>query len=239
MTETNISIIQETKEKIIKLLIPSGWADKLRIFLNGTEMDVLLEKLFIESKEERHFTPTLKDVFNAFIQCPFDRTKLVILGQDPYPTINVADGIAFSCSKTPKIQPSLRYILNAVNKTVYDGNKEEQNKDLTRWANQGVLCLNAALTCRIDKPATHYEIWKDFIFMVIDALQYHNPTIPYILMGKYAQGFSSYISYQSPVLKIAHPASAAYAKHNDWDCQDCFNWANKVLSEKNMSTIVW
>lgn len=239
MTETNVSIIQETKEKIIELLTPSGWADKLRLFLKGKEMEVLLEKLLNESKEGRHFTPTLKDVFNGFVQCPFNRTKLVILGQDPYPTMNVADGVAFSCSKTPRIQPSLKFILNAINKTVYNSSKEEQNKDLTRWANQGVLCINSALTCQIDKPATHYEIWKDFIFMVIDALQYHNPTVPYILMGKYAQTFSPYISYQSPTLKISHPASAAYAKHNEWDSQDCFNWANNILKERNITPIVW
>lgn len=239
MTDTNINIIEETKEKIIKLLTPSGWAEKLRIFLNGREMTTLLEKLLDESKEERHFTPTMKDVFNAFIHCSFDKTNVVILGQDPYPIINIADGIAFSCSKAPRVQPSLRYIFNAINKTVYEGSKDEQDKDLKRWAEQGVLCLNAALTCQIGKPATHYEIWKDFIFMVIDALHHYKPDVPFILMGKYAQAFGPYISPESSIIKTSHPASAAYAKANEWECNDCFNKANGVLKTQGKSIILW
>lgn len=82
MVDTNISIITNTKQKIIELLSPSGWADKLRIFIKSSDMDELLEKLLIHSNEGRHFTPTLKDVFTAFVKCPFDDVKAVIIGQD-------------------------------------------------------------------------------------------------------------------------------------------------------------
>jgi hypothetical protein len=75
MTDTNVSIIQDTKQKIIELLTPSGWAEKLRTFLTSQDMDILLEKLLNESKEGRNFTPTLKDVFRAFTECPFDKPR--------------------------------------------------------------------------------------------------------------------------------------------------------------------
>ncbi len=239
MVNTNIDIISSTKEKIINLLTPSGWADKLRIFLKSSDMDKLLEKLLIESKEGRNFTPTLKDTFTAFVKCPFDQVKVVIIGQDPYPNLGVADGIAFSCSKTGKPQPSLKYIFKAIENTVHQEFPTHQNPDLTRWAEQGVLCLNTALTCQIDKVGSHYEIWSEFMFMVIDALNFNKPGVPFVLMGKQACTFGPYINPTSPILKISHPASAAYAKANLWDCHDCFNKVNNILVSQEKSPIVW
>jgi uracil-DNA glycosylase len=242
MTDTNIEIIKQTKEKIIKLLAESGWSEKLRLFLNSNDMDVLLEKLLSLSNEGKHFTPTLKDVFKAFVKCPFDNVKVVIIGQDPYPYINVADGIAFSCSKTNKLQPSLRYIINAINRTVDDRNIENQDKpsvDLVRWADQGVLCINAALTCEIDKVGSHYEIWSDFIFTMLDALNFNKFGIPYVLMGKVAHSLENFISPNNAIIKTTHPASAAYAKLNEWDCNNCFNKVNDILISQDKTPIKW
>lgn len=238
MIDTNLSIIQDTKQKIIKLLTPSGWAEKLRIFLNSQDMDDLLEKLLTESREGKNFTPTLKDVFRAFTECPFDQIKTVIIGQDPYPTMGVADGISFSCSKTGKLQPSLRYIMGAINTTVYKQSKDTpQNVDLTRWANQGVLMLNTALTCQIDKIGSHYEIWKEFFFMVIDVITTHKKEVPVVLLGKQAHAYSIYLT--NPIIKVSHPASAAYAKNHDWDCGDCFNKINEILISQQKIPINW
>jgi uracil-DNA glycosylase len=230
MTDTNVSIIQDTKQKIIKLLTPSGWAEKLRTFLTSQDMDVLLEKLLTESKEGRNFTPTLKDVFRGFIECPFNDVKVVIVGQDPYPTMGVADGISFSCSKTGKLQPSLRYIMGAINTTVYNQPKDTpQDVDLKRWANQGVLMINTAFTCQIDKIGSHYEIWKEFFFMVLDVIATQKNNVPVILLGKQAHAYSVYLT--NPIIKVSHPASAAYAKNHDWDCGDCFNKVNEMLDQ--------
>ncbi len=236
MTDTNINIIQDSKQKIIKLLTPSGWATKLRIFLNSEDMDKLLEKLLIESKEGRKFTPTLKDVFNAFVKCPFDSTKLVIIGQDPYPQLGVADGLAFSCSKTGKVQPSLKYLFDAVQRQT---KTFQDDVDLTRWADQGVLLLNTALTCQIDKVGSHYEIWSEFMFMVIDALNFSDKQLPFILMGKQAQNFEPYINPRNLIIKTSHPASAAYAKANEWQANDCFNKANNFLIFNQKTPINW
>ena len=238
MVDTNINIIQDTKTKIIDLLTPSGWAQHLRLFLKSSDMDTLLERLLKESQEGRRFTPTMKDVFSAFTKCPFDKVKVVIIGQDPYPYYGVADGLAFSCSKEKKPQSSLRYIFKAVEKTVYQGCPTTQDPDLTRWADQGVLLLNSALTCQIDKIGTHYDIWKDFIFNVLDALNYKKASpIPFILMGKEAQSFKPYISH--PAIKVSHPASAAYQKASEWDCGDCFNRVNTWLVDQGDKKIEW
>jgi len=238
MVDTNITIIKDTKEKIIKLLAPSGWSEKLRIFLNSQDMDILLEKLLIESKEGRNFTPTLKDVFRAFTECPFDQLKVVFIGQDPYPIMGVADGISFSCSKTGKMQPSLRYLLGAVNKTVYNQPVDTpQDVDLKRWANQGILMLNTALTCQIDKVGSHYAIWKEFFFMVLDVISAKKSNVPVVLLGKQAHTYSIYLT--NPIIKISHPASAAYAKSREWDCEDCFNKVNNMLIEQGLGPITW
>ena len=239
MTDTNIDIIQDTKEKIIKLLTPSGWANKLSLFLKSSDMDTLLEKLLTESQEGRNFTPTMKDVFTAFTKCPFDKVKVVLMGQDPYPYLGMADGIAFSCSKTRKLQPGLRYIFKAIEKTVSQEFPEEQDVDLSRWTEQGVLCLNTALTCQIDKiiEGGHYEIWKDFLFMVIDVLNLHYPHMPFLLIGKSAHNFSPYIS--GTCIKVSHPISATYTKNNEWNCEDCFNHVNTILKSQKQQPITW
>lgn len=231
MTDTNIDIIQDTKQKIIKLLTPSGWADKLRTFLTSQDMDVLLEKLLQESKEGRNFTPTLKDVFNAFIKCPFDSMRAVIIGQDPYPQFGVADGVAFSCSKVQKPQASLRYIFNSLERQT---GVVQTNLDLSRWSEQGLLLINSAFTCQLDKPGSHKEIWNDFMFMVIDAINFKGGCIPVVLMGKYAQAYAPYIT--QPIILSTHPAAAAYAKANEWDNNDCFNKINEALKD---NPIVW
>jgi len=125
-------------------------------------------------------------------------------------------------------------------KAVEEQTKTPQNDpDLTRWADQGVLLLNSALTCQIDKVGSHYDIWKDFIFMVIDAINFSNPEAIFVLMGKQAQSFASYISPTNPVVKISHPASAAYASAIRWECDDCFNKINQTLIIQRKEPIKW
>jgi uracil-DNA glycosylase len=92
-------------------------------YMFSSEFSDVLTKLYTLSSENKRFTPPLKDLFTAFEECPYNNYRVVIVGQDPYPTLGVADGISFSCSKTGKLQPSLRYIFDEVNRTIYDGNQ--------------------------------------------------------------------------------------------------------------------
>jgi uracil-DNA glycosylase len=232
---TTIPNFEEIKVKFIDILSESGWSAELKSYLYSHEFDLALNMLYRLKQEDKRFTPPLKTVFKAFEDCPFDKIKVVVLGQDPYPQIGVANGVAFCCSLPGKVQPSLRYILKAINKTVYDKDvpNEELNPSLAHLTEQGVLLLNTSLTCEIGKPASHYHIWNEFITYVIDRINSKKENIVFLLLGKRAQEFEDLIDEDKHhVVKASHPASAAYAKDSVWDCSDCFNKVNELLTEK-------
>jgi uracil-DNA glycosylase len=224
--------LEEIKLKLIEKLKPSGWATKLRGFIQSSDFDKILEVLYKLREEGKRFTPPLKQVFRAFEECPHDKLKVIIIGQDPYPHFGVADGLAFSCSNTMKSQPSIRIIFEALNETVFGGLPVENNVDLTRWANQGVLLLNSALTCQIDKPGSHTAIWKDFVAYTMDILNYTDSGLIFVLMGKQAQELEGLIGEHHYIIKTAHPASAGYSG-TKWDCQNMFNEINKIIIGQN------
>lgn len=236
----------EISQKLNQLLSASDWYPALKPFVSSSDFDDIIDQLSNEVMSGKRFTPKMKNVFNAFHKCKLDNLKVVIIGQDPYPMLNripnghetVADGMAFSCSHTMKEQPSLTKIFDAIKNNSND-KLYERNPDLTRWANQGVLLLNNALTTRLDKPGTHYDIWKPFLSFVLDYLYWNKPDLVFILMGKVAQEWEDMINYSnSLVINTSHPVSASYNK-TDWDCKDCFNRANNFLKEHDKEPIIW
>jgi len=224
--------LAEIKSKLIEKLTPSGWAVKLRGFIQSSDFDKILENLLKERDEGKRFTPPLKYTFRAFEECPVSDLKVVIIGQDPYPHFGVADGIAFSCGLTGKPQPSLKNMFEAIEQTVYQGYPSHLDPDLSRWSQQGVLLLNTALTTQVDKVGTHYDIWKDFIMYVLDMLSLTNSGLIFILLGAKAQELEPVIGQNHYILKASHPASAAYTK-TTWDCNDVFNKVNEILTQNN------
>jgi uracil-DNA glycosylase len=178
-------------------------------------------------------------VFRAFEECPYDQLKLVIVGQDPYPTLGVADGISFSCSNTNKLQPSLRYILGEVNRTVYNGESVSTDVDLTRWSNQGILMLNTSLTTEVGKIGQHYDIWKGFTSYLFDYLNHNNKDLVYIYMGKKAQEWAEYVGDNNQKIFTSHPASAAYTKQKEWDSDNAFLKAQIAVAENTGHIIKW
>lgn len=230
--ETTQINLEEIKEKLIKKFEGTGWDIKLRSFIKSSDFSKIIENLYNQKLEGKRFTPPLKHVFRAFEECSLDKLKVVIIGQDVYPHLGVADGIAFSCSLTGKAQPSLKNILKEVNKTVYNDEVISEDVDLKRWANQGVLMLNTALTCQIDKVGSHYDVWKDFITYVIDMINLTNSGIIFILLGAKAQELESLIGDNHYILKATHPASAVYTG-GTWDCNDVFNKANAIIEKCN------
>lgn len=224
--------LEDIKQKLIEKLKPSGWSVKLRSFINSSDFSQIIESLYNERESGKRFTPPLKYVFRAFEECPIDDLKVVIIGQDPYPQLGVADGLAFSCSITGQPQPSLKELLKAVNKTCYEGNEVSTDVDLKRWSNQGVLLLNTALTCQLEKPSTHQSIWHDFIVYVIDILSLTSSGLVFILMGKQAQELESLIGKHHYVFQTYHPVYAVYNK-TEWDCMDVFRKTNEILKKNN------
>ena len=224
--------LDEIKLKLIENLQPSGWSHKLRGFIQCSDFDKILAELYRLREDGKRFTPPLKQVFRAFQECPYDKLKVVIIGQDSYPQFGVADGMAFSCGNTRIVQPSLREIFKEVEKTVYQEWPTHQDPDLKRWANQGVLLLNTALTCQVDKPGSHTPIWHDFVMYLIDMITFTNTGLVFVLMGKHAHELESLINENHHVIKVAHPASASYNK-TDWDSKDLFNECNRFIGMMN------
>ena len=221
------------KEKLVEKLKPSGWANKLRGFIMSSDFDKILNTLYQLREDGKRFTPPLKYVFKAFEECPVNDLKVVIIGQDPYPYLGIADGLAFSCSLTGKPQPSLQKIFEAINNTMQDTMQDTvQDPDLTRWSNQGVLLINTALTCEIDKVGSHYNIWHDFIVYVLDMLSLSNSGLIFCLLGSKAHELESIITPAHYIIKTTHPASASY-RNGLWDCNDMFNEINRILEMNN------
>lgn len=217
--------LTEIKDKLIDKLKPVGWAHKLKGFVQSSDFDTILSTLYELRENGKRFTPPLKQVFNAFEQCPEKDLKVIIIGQDPYPQIGVADGMAFSCGNTMKPQPSLRNIFDALG-------TPDANPNLARWANQGVLLLNTALTCEIDKIGSHVDIWQDFVMYVLDMVNLTSSGLIFVLLGTKAQELESCIGPNHYILKASHPASAIYNK-STWDCKDIFNKINEILEKNN------
>jgi uracil-DNA glycosylase len=226
--------LEEVKLKMIEKLQPSGWAHMLRGFVQSSDFDKILNTLYKLREEGKRFTPPLKNVFNAFEKCPIKSLRVVLVGQDPYPYINVADGMAFSCSNTGKAQTSLRFIFDSIDNTVHDGAHDTaHDPNLSRWAEQGVLLLNSALTCEIDKVGSHTPIWKDFISYLVDMLNFTDSGLVFILLGKQAQELEGLIGPNHYVLKASHPASAAHNGTNVWDCNNVWNETNRIIEGNN------
>jgi uracil-DNA glycosylase len=226
-------------DKLYEDLVPSGWARVLRTFIYSSDFKNIIQSLANESLLDRRFTPPLRDIFRAFKECPYDDLKVVIVGQDPYPTINVADGIAFSCSKTMRLQPSLKFMLDEVNRTVYNGDSVSNNPDLTRWSRQGILMLNTALTTEIGKIGKHYDIWKPMLNYLFDYLSNYNNGLVYIYMGKEARTWADNVNDNCFKLFCSHPASAIYNKFRRWDSQNVFPIAQKIVDENYKHLILW
>ena len=231
--------IDEIKQKLFDKLEPSGWGRVFKSFIFSSEFDDILIKLYKLSIDGKRFTPTLKQIFRAFEECPYNELQIVIVGQDPYPQVGVADGIAFSCSNTNRLQPSLRYILDEVNKTVYNGEKVSNDLDLKRWSNQGVLLLNTALTTEVSKIGAHYDIWKPFTAYLLDWLNNYNPGLIYVYMGKKAEEWSVLTNDNTTYkFTVKHPASAAYSG-SKWDSDNIFMRTRAIVKKMSCKTINW
>ena len=224
--------LQEIKQKMFTKLEPSGWDRVFKSFIFSGDFDDILTKLYTLSQADKRFTPPLKQVFRAFEECPYDKLQIVIILQDPYPQLGVASGIALSCDNTNKAQPSLRYVLDEINRTVYNGHPGSLDTDLKRWSNQGILMLNTALTTEVGKIGSHYDIWKKFTAYLLDWLNTHDTGLTYLYMGKKAEEWSELTDdVANTKYFLKHPASAAYSGGR-WDSDNVFM---KIQKDKQIT----
>jgi len=180
--------------------------------------------------------PSAKNIFNAFDLCPFDKVKVVIVGQDPYHGVGQANGLSFSVNDGVTLPPSLKNIYQEIHKDL--GITPSSSGDLSRWAKQGVLMLNSVLTVAASKPASHASKgWEQFTDAVIQSLNKNRIHIVYLLWGRYAQTKGLAINKeQNLVLTSGHPSpfsvSLFTGKHH-------FSKCNDYLKANNLTPIDW
>lgn len=231
--------LETIKPKLVERLNPSGWGPKLKDFIMSSQMDKILLSLDKDAESGLRFTPPLKSVFTAFETCPYKDLKVVSLAQDPYPTSGIASGRAFCCANTGKLQPSLKYILQEVQRTIYKGGEYDYNPDLTHWSNQGVLLINTALTTIVGSSGEHLLLWRPFLVYLIDLLSFNNPGLIYMFFGAIAQKYAKIIPDNTYKIIVSHPASAAYKNADTWDSEEVFLEVNRILKLNNNLEIKW
>lgn len=177
-------------------------------------------------------------IFNAFNLCPFDKVKVVIIGQDPYHEPGQAHGLSFSVNDGIPFPPSLINIFKEISNDL--GTPMPMSGNLTRWAEQGVLLLNATLTVRAHQAASHQRRgWEKFTDAVIKALDAHRDHLVFILWGGYARSKAKLIdSSRHLVLQSVHPSPLS-ANHGGWFGNHHFSRANAYLKEHGEDEIIW
>lgn len=182
--------------------------------------------------------PPARLVFNAFDLCPFDRVKVVIIGQDPYHEPGQAMGLSFSVPAGTMMPPSLINIFKEISSDL--GKPMPQSGDLTRWAEQGVLLLNATLTVRAHQANSHQRLgWDTFTDAAIKALSAHREHLVYMLWGGYARSKRYLIDQQrNLVLESVHPSPLS-ANRGGWFGQHQFSRCNEYLRQKGEKEIDW
>ena len=177
-------------------------------------------------------------IFNAFNQTPFGKLKVVILGQDPYHGQGQAHGLSFSVQNGVKPPPSLVNIFKEIHADIGVA-MPQQYGNLSRWAEQGVLLLNAALTVRANEPFSHAKFgWAEFTDAVISRISDEKSGVVFLLWGKFAQDKQALIDETKHfVLKAAHPSPFS-ADKGFFGCKH-FSKTNELLTKQGLSPIDW
>ncbi|MVX36141.1 uracil-DNA glycosylase [Myroides sp. LoEW2-1] len=216
--------------------LSSDWQDKLQSEFNQPYFSVLTKFVEQEYKEKTIFPPQ-ELIYNALNLTSFEDVKVVILGQDPYHGLFQANGLSFAVNKGVKIPPSLVNIYKELQDDLGINNK--QNGDLTPWAKQGVLLLNATLTVEQKKAGSHqkkgWEIFTDAIIKLIAEQREH---VVFILWGSYAQKKGKAIDRNKHlVIETAHPSPLSV--YRGFYGSKPFSKTNAYLSAKGLKEIDW
>jgi len=181
--------------------------------------------------------PPASLIFNAFDQCPFDNVKVVIIGQDPYHGDGQAHGLCFSVNDGVSYPPSLLNIFKEIERDL--SKPAPISGNLTRWAQQGVLLLNATLTVRAHMAGSHQgKGWETFTDAVIHKLATEREHLVFILWGSYAQKKGAFIdATRHLVLKSVHPSPLS--AYRGFIGNNHFSLSNHYLKENNESEIDW
>jgi uracil-DNA glycosylase len=223
---TNQIAISESWKPIIQAEIDKPYFKELYLFLKQ------------QQAEGKIIFPPTPQIFSAFDYTPFNDTRVVIIGQDPYHGVGQAHGLCFSVNKGVKVPPSLINIYKEI-KTDIEGFNIPAHGDLSHWAKQGVLLLNATLTVEKDKAGSHQgKGWEVFTDAVIKAISNHKEHVVFILWGKFAQSKVCLIDDSKHLILMAAHPSPLSAYNGFWGCKH-FSKTNDYLKLHQLPIVNW
>ena len=211
------------------------WNEVLRPIKNTEYFENLWQKVEEEYSNEKCFPPKYQ-IFRAFELTPFEKMKVVIIGQDPYHNDFQANGLCFSVSDKVKNPPSLKNIFKELKE---DLGIERTNNDLQDWALQGVLLLNSTLTVKAHEPNSHKDLgWEIFTDFIIKEISDKKENVVFVLWGAFAQKkISSIDETKHFVIKSAHPSP--FSVYRGFFGSKPFSQINDYLKSKNQQIISW
>jgi uracil-DNA glycosylase len=216
--------------------IEPGWKNVLQKEFSKPYFSNLVN--FVKSEyHSKIIYPSGKEIFNAFWHCPFENVKVVILGQDPYHGPGQAHGLSFSVREGVPFPPSLLNIFKEIKQDLKLS--IPAHGDLSRWAEQGVLLLNATLTVQANQAGSHQKKgWEEFTDAVIKCIDLHHRNTVFMLWGAYAQKKAAYISEEKN-LKLNAPHPSPLSAHRGFLGCGHFSKANAYLRENGKKEIIW
>jgi uracil-DNA glycosylase len=219
------------------------WEESVPLMVQGVHKE-LLEKAFSSAGNSQHVYPDRENVFSAMRQTSLNETTVVIIGQDPYFNFHPgkgpeAHGLCFSVRDGFPVPPSLRNILKEINSDIYDGKPVSVRSDLTRWANQGVLLLNASLTVIAKKPNSHASIgWHELTDNIIETISQKKKGVVFMLWGAFAQKKRTLIDTSKHlILSTSHPSPLS--AHRGFLGSGVFSRCNTYLKKNKCKEIDW
>ena len=215
-----------------------SWKKLLQDEISQSYFLSIIDFLHTERAEGKIIFPKSKWVFNAFNKTPFDKLRVVILGQDPYHNPGQAHGLSFSVPVGTKPPRSLINIFKEIQSDIGVEMPLEYG-NLTHWAEQGVLLMNAFLTVRLNEPASHAKIgWMDFTDAVIKKISDNKKGIIFLLWGNFAQQKQALIDEDKHFLLMAAHPSPFSANRGFFGCKH-FSKTNELLIQQGYSPIDW
>ncbi|MDO4187086.1 MAG: uracil-DNA glycosylase [Bacteroidales bacterium] len=220
----------------MKVSIEESWRERLQTEFDKPYFEALTDFVRMEYQRGRCYPPG-KLIFNAFNLCPFDQVKVVLIGQDPYHEPGQAMGLCFSVNDGIPFPPSLQNIFKEIHDDT--GASVPASGNLTRWAQQGVMLLNATLTVREHQAGSHQgHGWETFTDAVIKVLAEQREHLVFILWGSYAQRKGAFIDRSRHlVLQSAHPSPLS--AYRGFFGNKHFSQANEYLKAHGVEPICW
>ncbi|MBQ3142023.1 MAG: uracil-DNA glycosylase [Bacilli bacterium] len=215
-------------------MIGNDWDNVLKVVFEGEGFKNFLNKVDEEYNKYICY-PKKEDIFNALKKTPYEKVKVVIIGQDPYHGEGEAHGLSFSVKKGIKLPPSLQNIFKELKNDL--GIINEKDGDLTKWAEEGVLLLNSILTVKKDMPLSHKELgWQLLTDYIIKKINEKDEAVVFILWGAFAKSKKSFITNKKHlIIESTHPSP--FSAYNGFFGSRPFSKTNEFLRINNRGEI--